>query len=96
MEKESKNKLLIDCTYVWNCYTGLAIYSITLLKGLKTYAPEIQVSVLFHKENPYKEFEQLVGFQLDIILIPHTSEVKPVFLSHKLDRMRGKVFFEDI
>lgn len=85
--------LLIDCTYVRDNCTGIDLYAINLLKGIAKY-PDIHVTVLFFEDSPYKEFEQLVGYKLDIVLIKHTKDMPPVFISHKLDRIRQCVPFE--
>ena len=96
IRKDKGFNLWVDCTHIWNNYTGLAVYTISLLKGFKLYYPEIRVTTLLYEDSPYEEFERLVGHPLDIVLIPHTPNVKPTFLSHKLDRIRGRVFFEKL
>lgn len=85
--------LLVDCSYIKDNCWGIAIYAINLLKGLARY-PQIHITVLFFEDGLYKEFEQLVGYKLDIVLIKHTKDMSPVFISHKLDRLRRRIPFE--
>ena len=85
--------LLVDCTYIKENSTGIAIYAINLLKEMVKY-PQIRISVLFFEDSPYNEFEKLVGYKQDFVLIKRTKDMPPVFISHKLDRIRRCVPFE--
>lgn len=85
--------LLFDCTYIKENSTGIAIYAINLLKEMAKY-PQIRISVLFFEDSPYNEFEKLVGYKQDFVLIKRTKDMSPVFISHKLDRIRRCVPFE--